>query len=77
VRKAVVIAKLGDGMSDKSAAYIDARFDILAEDAAKGDPVADALKGKKQEKVTSLDKAYKTRNTDLSNAWMGAQKKEA
>jgi len=33
IRKAVVISKLGDAMADKSDAYIDARFDILAEDA--------------------------------------------
>ncbi len=34
IRKAVVVAKLGDAMADKGDAYIDARFDILAEDAA-------------------------------------------
>lgn len=43
IRKAVVVAKLGDAMADKSDAYIDARFDILAEDADKADPVAKAL----------------------------------
>lgn len=45
IRKAVVIAKLGDAaVKDKPQAYIDARFDILAEDAAKStDPVRDAL----------------------------------
>ncbi|MDB6454705.1 DUF2213 domain-containing protein [Falsirhodobacter sp. 20TX0035] len=45
IRKAVVVAKLGDAMKDKPAAYIDARFDILTEDAAKAaDPVATALR---------------------------------
>lgn len=48
IRKAVVVAKLGDAMKDKPAAYIDARFDILAEDAKPVDPVrglvADGLK---------------------------------
>jgi len=35
IRKATVVAKLGDSaVKDKSAAYIDARFDILAEDSA-------------------------------------------
>ena len=34
IRKAVVVSKLGDAMADKPEAYIDARFDILAEDAA-------------------------------------------
>ncbi|MEC5289394.1 MULTISPECIES: DUF2213 domain-containing protein [unclassified Aurantimonas] len=45
IRKAVVVAKLGDAAVDgKPAAYIDARFDILGEDAKKGnDPVAAAL----------------------------------
>lgn len=39
IRKAVVTAKLGDAVKDKAEAYIDARFDILAEDADKVDPV--------------------------------------
>lgn len=45
IRKAVVVAKLGDAaVKDKAQAYVDARFDILAEDAAKiADPVRDAL----------------------------------
>lgn len=44
IRKAAVIGKLGDGaVQGKSDAYIDARFDILAEDAKK-DPVARALR---------------------------------
>ena len=46
IRKAAVVAVLGDAaIAGKSDAYIDARFDILSEGAAKGDPVADALKG--------------------------------
>jgi hypothetical protein len=45
IRKAAVVAVLGDAaISGKSDAYVDARFDILSEDAAKGDTVADALK---------------------------------
>lgn len=39
IRKAVVTAKLGDAVKDKPEAYIDARFDILAEDAVAVDPV--------------------------------------
>lgn len=50
IRKAAVVAKLGDAaIKDKAEAYIDARFDILAEDAeakAKADPVRTALQGK-------------------------------
>lgn len=46
IRKAVVTAKLGDdALKDKSDAYIEARFDALVEDAANGDPAADAIKG--------------------------------
>lgn len=44
IRKAVVVAKLGDAaVKDKPAAYIDARFDILAEAAGKTDQVRDTL----------------------------------
>ena len=43
-RKAAVVTVLGDAaLTGKPDAYIDAYFDILSEDAAKGDPVADAL----------------------------------
>lgn len=43
IKKAVVIAALGDSMKDKPAAYIDARFDILAEDAQSQDNLRTAL----------------------------------
>jgi len=47
IKKAAVTAALGDAAAkDKPQAYIDARFDILAEEAAKKsgkDPVADAI----------------------------------
>lgn len=44
IRKAVVVAKLGDAaVKDKSDAYIDARFDILAE-GVKQDPVRGVLR---------------------------------
>lgn len=40
IRKAAVAAVLGDAaIADKAEAYVDARFDILVEDAAKADPV--------------------------------------
>lgn len=74
IRKAVVVAKLGDTMADKADAYIDARFDILAEDAAKGDTFADALaKRPATANYDVADKAYAQNVTDISNAW----KKEA
>lgn len=44
IRKAAVVAKLGDeAIKDKSAEYIAVRFDILADEAKKADPVRDAL----------------------------------
>ena len=44
IRKAVVAAKLGDAaIKDKSESYVDARFDILVEDAKK-DPVTRVLR---------------------------------
>lgn len=43
IRKAVVVAKLGDSVATKPEAYIDARFDILAEDAAGSDQVRLAI----------------------------------
>lgn len=47
VRKTVVVAKLGDAaVAGKSEAYLDARFDILVEDAKK-DPVVRALRDRK------------------------------
>lgn len=77
IRKAAVVAKLGDAVADKAAAYIDARFDILSEDAAKADPFADAMKGRPVTKPTSLDDAYTARNADLADAWRNPQAKEA
>ncbi len=43
IRKAVVVAKLGDAMGEKGEAYIDARFDILAEDAAGTETLRSAI----------------------------------
>jgi hypothetical protein len=80
IRKAVVAAKLGDAaISGKSDAYIEARFDVLAEDAAKGDPVADALKsGAQTGDMTVSDKAYADNLTYLQSAYRGdAAQKEA
>lgn len=61
IRKAVVVAKLGDEMANKGAAYIDARFDILVEDSAGVEDLRHA--------VTNLapvtDKANSSRNSYL------------
>ncbi len=58
IRKAVVVAKFGDAaVKDKSEAYIDARFDILA-DEAKKDPVHRALRDGARSTTTSADNGY-------------------
>ena len=81
IRKAVVLAKLGDAaVKDKSDAYIEARFDVLAEDAAKGDPFADSLKDgiQPQGDVSVADKAYAENLVHLQTAYRGdATKQEA
>ena len=52
IRKSVVAAKLGDAaVKDRSDAYIEARFDVLAEDASKADPVTDALAQPSKQKL--------------------------
>lgn len=60
IRRAAVVAKLGDAaVAGKSDAYVDARFDILVEDAAKADPVREAIKdGKPSQPVTDARAAY-------------------
>lgn len=74
IRKAVVTAKLGDAaVKDKAAAYIDARFDILAEDAAKNsDPVARALADGKPANLTN-DNGQSAYEARLSTAWKGGK----
>lgn len=75
IRKAVVAAKLGDAaVADKADAYIDARFDILVEDAKKvagADPfarvLADGLRPA-ADAHTGADKAWSDGVNDL-NAW--------
>jgi hypothetical protein len=72
IRHGVVAAKIGDAaVKDKPAAYIDARFDILVEDAKLPDPVRDAINGgikhvgdARQQSSDAWDKGV----TDL-NAW--------
>jgi len=69
IRKAVVAAKLGDAaIAGKTDAYIDARFDILAETIADADPLA-KMKDAAPVKVVALDAIYSARDADLANAW--------
>lgn len=64
IRKAVVTARLGDAaIADKSDAYVDARFDILAEDAAPTDPVKDAIIKNTNDSADDGHSAYVARLT--------------
>lgn len=76
IRKAVVVAKLGDAaVRDKPQAYIDARFDILAEDAGKSaDPVRHAIQSQDRTPITN-DNGQSTYEKRLVDAWKN--KKEA
>ncbi|MBX4920988.1 DUF2213 domain-containing protein [Rhizobium bangladeshense] len=78
IRKAVVAAKLGDAViAGKPDAYIDARFDILAEDAKKtADPfarvVADGVhQNDGGDYRAQAEKAKQERNRSLADAWKG------
>lgn len=64
IRKAVVAAKLGDAaIADKAEAYIDARFDILAEDAKKtADPFRQVAKD-------GLHQSTGDAQTQAADAW--------
>lgn len=73
IRKAAVVAKLGDAaIKDRSEAYIDARFDILAEDAAKTDPVADVIKDgtlRVGDAKAEAEKARAAHIKQIADAW--------
>ncbi len=83
IRKAVVVAKIGDAaITGKADAYIDARFDLLVEDAAKGaaDPFATVVKGglrSQDGNPADSDAAYRQMLARDANAWMGTQKENA
>lgn len=81
IRKAVVVAKFGDAaIAGKPDAYVDARFDLLVEDAAKGaaDPFAAVVKdGVKQIDTNSTSTAHKAMTDHLTSAWMGSNQKGA
>ncbi|MDO9417025.1 DUF2213 domain-containing protein [Pararhizobium sp.] len=74
IRKAVVIAKIGDAaVAGKADAYIDARFDLLVEDAAKGapDPFAAVVKDgiKPTNDSNTADAAHKAMTDNMTSAW--------
>lgn len=82
IRKAVVVAKFGDAaIAGKSEAYVDARFDLLVEDAKKdagADPFANVLKGGiKTADASTATAAHTAMVADMATAWMGNQNKGA
>ena len=74
IKRATVIAKSGAAMADKSAHYIDAAFDLLA-DAAKVDPARAALADAAGKAITTgMPAVYESRNKALNDAWKGEAK---
>ncbi|MFU7227354.1 DUF2213 domain-containing protein [Pseudomonas aeruginosa] len=73
IRKAVVVAKLGDAaIAGKTEAYIDARFDLLVEDA-NVDPVRRAL-GDRKTTTAPNDNGQSAYEARLNDAWKGGAK---
>lgn len=71
IRRGAVLARLGDAaLAGKSDAYVDARFDILLEDA-KTDPVRAAVRGPGVVAFVGndADKAYGEMTAGLTAAW--------
>jgi len=75
IRKVAVVAKLGDAaVKDKADAYIDARFDILAEDAKKvSNPFRQVVQNGIQtaDGATSSNDAYAAMLARDAAAWQG------
>lgn len=72
--KEVVLAKMGDGFADKSDAYLQARFDVLAEQKG-SDPIRAKMGDGKPAAHNVGDAAQVARQeymNNLSNAWKGA-----
>ena len=71
IKTAAVVAKLGQATVDgKSADYIAARFDILAEDATQN-PVTKALKSGAVVAGDAVDQAHADLVNRTANAWKG------
>ncbi|MGV6394520.1 DUF2213 domain-containing protein [Pseudomonas caspiana] len=74
IRKAVVVAKLGDAaIAGKSEAYIDARFDILADEAAQ-DPLRQHFQARDTKIGNPADNGQSAYEQRLSDAWKGGAK---
>lgn len=78
IRRKVVAAKLTDAaVADKSDAYIEARFDVLADQVQTPDPIRDAFRTPAgvgaPVTANDLGAIYAKRDEGLSTAWMGTQ----
>ncbi len=75
IRKAVVLAKVGDAAKDKSEAYIDAMFDLLGDAKTGTDPLKDALADLSKTPVgDARDTAHQAMLDRNANAWKGNTK---
>lgn len=74
IKRAAVVAKIGDVANGQSESYIDAMFDILAS-AEKSDPVKAALKDGQPPAKGSAD-IYAQRDAALANAWRATPKQK-
>ncbi|MBG6211690.1 hypothetical protein IWQ49_006381 [Labrenzia sp. EL_126] len=73
IRKAAVVAKLGDAaVVDKGEAYIEARFDILADEAKKADPFAKSMQDRTNPTMTK-DNGQSAYEQRLGDAWKPKQ----
>jgi hypothetical protein len=71
IRKTAVAAKLGQQtIEDKSDDYVQARFDILADDADE-DPVRTAIRSGDAGNGDAADKAHSKMVDGMQNAWKG------
>ncbi|CAM3894983.1 hypothetical protein CCOS865_02221 [Pseudomonas reidholzensis] len=74
IRKAVVIARLGDAaIAGKTEAYIDARFDLLVEDAGQ-DPVRSHFRAQDANPNKPGDNGQSAYESRLNDAWKGGAK---
>lgn len=72
IKRAVVVAKVGDAaIAGKADAYVDARFDLLAEGVKPADPVRDALGGGLTQPAAAGTSAaaHAAMVTGLQDAW--------
>lgn len=65
IRKEVVVKKLGDSMKDKPESYVEARFDILAEDLKNTNDLRAVISHTHQNNTNDADQLNASRNSYL------------